>query len=64
MAKAKKGEEQKPIEQAPVVEEKKPVKSLNGLKRVKVNEAELSRLQSEGLLVGYDPETQEAIVNE
>lgn len=63
MAKSKKIETPKPIEEQ-VAEVENQVSSAKGLKRVKVDEAELARLQAEGLLVGYDAATQEAIVNE
>lgn len=63
MAKSKKLETPKPIEEQ-VADIEKEVSGPKGLKRVKVDEAELARLQKEGLLVGYDAATQEAIVNE
>jgi hypothetical protein len=36
---------------------------LGGLRRVKVTQEELMKLQDERKLVGYDPATQEAIIN-
>lgn len=33
-----------------------------GLRRVKVTQEELMKLQTEGKLIGYDPATQEAII--
>ena len=52
------------VKEAPArVEEKvveQPVSS--GLRRVKVNQEELMKLQNNGKLVGYDPVTQEAII--
>jgi len=57
---AKKKEEVK----APEVKEevKAPVVS-SGLKRVKVTQEELMKLQVDKKLVGYDPATKEAIIN-
>lgn len=43
-------------------EEEIKSESSNGLKKIKVEQDELLNLQKEGVLVGYDPKTKEAII--
>ena len=60
-----KKQKEAPIKQEKVVEEKKevtPVPVKSGLKRIKVTQEELMKLQADCKLVGYDPATSEAII--
>lgn len=56
------------VDQQPKEEPKKPEVAAKpvsgGLRRVKVTEEELMKLQKEAKLVGYDPSTQEAIIRQ
>ena len=51
----------KDTEQKEEVKVEAPI--VSGLKRVKVTQEELMKLQDEHKLVGYDPATKEALIN-
>lgn len=60
-----KKQKEAPKKEAEVVEEKKeitPAPIHGGLKRIKVTQEELMKLQADCKLVGYDPATSEAII--
>lgn len=64
MAKKKEAVKQEAVKEEAIEEVKKEevVAPVGGLKRIKVTQEELMKLQADCKLVGYDPATKEAIV--